>query len=127
MKKLEHIGVMVKDMDESIRFYTEIVGMKLDRRLALNEKTELAFLSFPGQESVEVELIRGSGDFSFAERGIVNHIAFTVDDIEAETARLKAAGVRMIDETPREILNGIKIAFFYGPSGERLELFQRPK
>lgn len=125
VKKLEHIGLMVKDMDESIQFYTEIVGMKLDRRVALDNGVELSFLIFPGQESVELELI-GRFDETLTESGIVNHIAFTVEDIDGEVARLKAAGVRMIDEEPRTILNGVKIAFFYGPSGERLELFQRP-
>lgn len=125
MRKLEHIGVMVKDMDESIRFYTEVIGMKLDRRVALDNGTELSFLTFPGQESVEVELI-GRFDDSLTADGIVNHIAFTVDDIDAEVARLKSLGVKMIDNEPRSILNGIKIAFFYGPSGEKLELFQHP-
>lgn len=126
MKKLEHIGVMVKNMDESIRFYTEVLGLQLDRRVPLDETLELAFLTFPGQESVEIELIGRYGD-NLSEHGIVNHIAFTVDDIEAEMKRLTAAGVQWIDQTPRTILNGIKIAFFYGPNGERLELFEHPK
>jgi len=125
VKKLEHIGVMVKNMDESIRFYTETIGMRLDRRVPLNESLELAFLTFPGQENIEVELI-GRFDGTLTENGIVNHIAFTVDDIEGEIARLKAAGVTMIDNEPRTILHGIKIAFFYGPNGEKLELFQHP-
>ncbi|TLS49246.1 VOC family protein [Paenibacillus antri] len=116
---------MVKNMDESIRFYTEIIGMNLDRRVALNDEVELAFLTFPGQESVEVELV-GRFDGKLSADGIVNHLAFTVDDIEAEIARLQAAGVSMIDTAPRVILNGIQIAFFYGPNGEKLELFQKP-
>jgi len=126
VKKLEHIGIMVKDMDESIKFYTEMLGMRLDRRVALNETVELSFLAFPGQESVEIELIGGVYGDALSSDGIVNHVAFTVDDIEAEIARLVAAGVNMIDTTPRTILHGIKIAFFYGPNGEKLELFQHP-
>lgn len=126
MKKLEHIGIMVRDMDESIRFYEEALGMKLDRRVAANGPVELAFLTFPGQESVEVELISGRFDDTLSEHGLVNHLAFTVEDIDAEMERLRGFGVRWIDETPRTILHGIKIAFFYGPNGERLELFQHP-
>ncbi|WP_199616080.1 VOC family protein [Paenibacillus alkalitolerans] len=125
MKKLEHIGVMVKDMEQSIRFYTEVLGMRLDRRERLNEDIELVFLHFPGQESVEVELI-SRWDDSLAASGIVNHIAFTVDNIDKELERLKQAGVSLIDEQPRTILDGVRIAFFYGPSGERLEMFQKP-
>jgi lactoylglutathione lyase len=126
VKKLEHIGVMVKNMDESIQFYTDVIGMQLDRRVALNETLELAFLTFPGQDSVEIELI-GRFDGSLTENGIVNHIAFTVEDIEAEMKRLTDKGVKWIDTEPRTILNGIKIVFFYGPNGEKLELFQHPK
>jgi lactoylglutathione lyase len=125
VKKLEHIGVMVKNMDESIKFYEDVIGMKLDRRVPLNETMELAFLTFPGQESIEIELI-GRFDGNLTENGIVNHIAFTVEDMEAEMDRLRTHNVQWIDEAPRTILNGIKIAFFYGPNGEKLELFQHP-
>jgi lactoylglutathione lyase len=125
VKKLEHIGVMVKNMDESIKFYEDVIGMKLDRRVPLNETMELAFLTFPGQESIEIELI-GRFDGNLTENGIVNHIAFTVEDMEAEMDRLRTHNVQWIDEAPRTILNGIKIVFFYGPNGEKLELFQHP-
>lgn len=124
MKKLEHIGIMVKNMEESIRFYTEVLGMELNRRSIVNEQLELVFLNFPGQESVEVELI-GRWDESFVDSGIVNHLALTVENIEDELRRLKEYGVTLIDEEPRIVMNGVKIAFFFGPNGERLELFQR--
>ncbi len=124
MKKLEHIGIMVKNMEESIRFYTEVLGMELNRRSIVNEQLELVFLNFPGQESVEVELV-GRWDKSFVDSGIVNHLALTVENIEDELRRLKEYGVTLIDEEPRIVMNGVKIAFFFGPNGERLELFQR--
>jgi lactoylglutathione lyase len=54
----------------------------------------------------------------------VHHIAFTVSDIEAEVERLKGLGIKMIDQEPRIILDNVKIAFFFGPDGERLEFFQ---
>ncbi|GIP41162.1 lactoylglutathione lyase [Paenibacillus sp. J31TS4] len=122
IKKLEHIGVMVSDMEASIRFYTETLGLALVGRERLDNGVELVFLSFPGQEDIQLELVgRGGG---FEENGKVNHIAFTVDDIDTEVRRLKESGVRMIDEEPKTILGGVRIAFFYGPDGERLELFQ---
>jgi len=56
----------------------------------------------------------------------VNHLAFTVEDIEAELVRFKEAGVKLIDEEPRTILNdNVKIVFFEGPNGEKLELVER--
>lgn len=121
--KLEHVGVYVNDMDKSIAFYTGVLGMKLAGRERLGNGIELGFLSFPGAENVQIELI-GRGSDGHSDEGKVHHIAFTVSDIEAEVERLKRLGVQMIDETPRVILDGVKIAFFFGPDGERLEYFQ---
>lgn len=72
---------------------------------------------------MQVELI-GRGSDGLSDNGKVNHLAFTVSDIEAEVGRLTGLGVSMIDESPRVILDGVKIAFFYGPDGEKLEFFQ---
>ncbi|WP_243767532.1 VOC family protein [Paenibacillus agricola] len=121
--KLEHIGVMVKDMDASIRFYTEVIGMKLVKRKALADGVELGFMSFPDSDKIEIELI-GRGHDGLPDNGLVHHIAFTVSDIQAEIDRLKTFNVKLMDETPRTILEGDLIAFFFGPDGERLEFFQ---
>jgi lactoylglutathione lyase len=126
IRKLEHIGVRVSNMDRSIKFYQEVLGLELVGRSRANEQLELAFLSYPGTDNIQIELIsRWSDDLPVA--GNVDHIAFTVSDIEAEVERLKSLGVKMIDEAPRELnISGIvKIAFFYGPDGEKLEFFQR--
>ncbi|MCM3693305.1 VOC family protein [Neobacillus niacini] len=121
--KMEHVGIMVKDMDESLAFYQNILGLELRNREWLNDSIELAFLFFPEQPSVEVELIYGG---PVENEGIVNHLAFTVENIEAELVRFKEAGVKLVDEEPRSILNGtVQIAFFEGPNGEKLELVER--
>jgi lactoylglutathione lyase len=121
--RMEHVGIMVKDMDESLNFYQNILGLELRSREWLNEKVELAFLFFPEQPSAEVELVYGG---PVENEGIVNHLAFRVENIEAELARFKNAGVKLVDEEPRSILNDtVKIAFFQGPNGEKLELVER--
>jgi lactoylglutathione lyase len=121
--KMEHVGIMVKNMDESLAFYQNILGLELRNREWLNESIELAFLFFPEQPSVEIELVNGA---PAENEGIVSHVAFTVENIEAELVRLKEAGVTLIDEAPLTVLNGsVKIAFFYGPDGEKLELVER--
>ena len=121
--KMEHVGIMVNDMDESLAFYQNILGLELRNREWLNDKVELAFLFFPEQPSVEIELVSGN---KVENEGIVNHLAFTVENIEAELLRLKGAGVKLVDEEPRSILNNtVKIAFFQGPNGEKLELVER--
>jgi lactoylglutathione lyase len=127
IRKIEHIGIKVKNMDKSIQFYSDILGLTLVDRVHITPEVELAFLSFPGQESVQIELI-GLGHDGLANESIVHHVAFTVTDIEAEVEKLRAHGVKLIDEQPRLIkggdLDGLKIAFFYGPDGEQLEFFQ---
>jgi len=122
--KMEHVGIMVKDMDESLAFYQNILGLELRNREWLNDTVELAFLFFPEQPSVEVELVYNGSQIE--NEGIVNHLAFTVVNIEAELARFKEAGVKLVDEEPRSILkDNVKIAFFEGPNGEKLELVER--
>jgi lactoylglutathione lyase len=122
--KMEHVGIMVNNMDESLAFYQNILGLELRNREWLNETVELAFLYFPEQPSVEVELIY-DGD-PVGNEGIVSHLAFTVENIEAELVRLKEGGVKLKDQEPRCVLNNtVKIAFFYGPNGESLELVER--
>jgi lactoylglutathione lyase len=121
--RMEHVGIMVKDMDESLNFYQDILGLELRSREWLNDSIELAFLFFPEQPSVEVELVYGG---PVENEGIVNHLAFRVENIEAELSRFKEAGVKLVDEEPRSILNNtVKIAFFQGPNGEKLELVER--
>jgi lactoylglutathione lyase len=120
--KLEHVGIMVQDMDQSIKFYQEVLGLFLRRREFLNEQVELAFLHFPGQEDMEVELVGRSME---NQEGLVNHLAFRVEDIDKEIARLTELGVEMTDSFSKTILGNVKIAFFKGPNGEKLELVER--
>lgn len=121
--KMEHIGIMANDMNESIRFYSEVLGLELVERISLSETVELAFLSFPGQESVQIELI-GRESSDLPEEGQVNHLAFTVSDLQAVMTNLRKAGIEFSQEWPKTILDGRQIAFFKGPNGEKLELFQ---
>lgn len=121
--KLEHIGVVVKDIEASIAFYTSKMGLCLVKRAAYTEDIELAFLSFAGSEDVCIELIGGSKE-EYPDEGKVNHIAFTVSDIETEIVRLRELGVQLFDDEAKEVLDGVKVAFFADPDGGILELFQ---
>jgi len=124
IKKLEHVGVMVKDMQASIRFYTEVLGMEHTSTLVHNdENITLAFLSFPGAKQTEIELIEGFNP-SLPAEGKVHHLAFTVDDVEQEVERLKQLNVPLMDTEITTLSNGSRYFFFYGPDGELLEFFQ---
>ncbi|WP_309120594.1 VOC family protein [Paenibacillus sp.] len=124
-KRMDHVGIMVANMDVSIRFYTEVVGLRLkDRFTHTNGVIELAFLGYGHEGETELELIQGYSDKLPAE-GKVHHAAFAVDDVEAEFGRLKASEVRLIDTEITTLPNGYRYFFFYGPDGEWIEFFQR--
>lgn len=122
IKHMEHTGIVVSDMERSLAFYQDILGLTLRRRAFVNDDVELAFLYFPNHPQTEVELICRPMEPS---EGLVNHLAFRVDDIEAELSRLRELGVTLSDETHIVILGDVKIAFFEGPDGEKLELVER--
>lgn len=123
VKGLEHVGIMVKDMDQSISFYSQAFGFHTRERAHINPEVELAFLYLPHHPEVEVELICGPPMVN--EEGKVNHLAFRVERIEEEMLRLQSLGAELTDLEPRTILGNIKIAFLKGPNGEKLELVER--
>ncbi|MFJ5759003.1 VOC family protein [Neobacillus sp. NPDC093182] len=123
VKKLEHVGVMVSDLEVSIGFYENVLGLDLLDRFAANETTDLAFLGDRASGQVIVELICGK-DNRFPDEGKVHHIAFTVDRIEEEIERLRGLKVHFTNDEVSTLANGSKYIFFKGPDGETLELFQ---
>jgi lactoylglutathione lyase len=123
IRKVEHVGIQVRNLDRSIKFYTEVLGLPLRKRLRLNETTELAFLPLG---DFEIELICKSTEYNYAKDSIVHHLGFTVDDVAGALERLRKHGVELIHEQPLFLDKmDVHIAFFWGPDGEKLELLQR--
>ncbi len=121
LRKIEHVGIQVRDLDRSLKFYTDVLGLRLRRRVRLNDTTELAFLPLGDSE---IELICKSTEYTFAKEGIVHHLTFRVDDVAAALEHLRKNGVQLIHEQPLFLENlGTRVAFFWGPDGEKLELF----
>jgi LAO/AO transport system kinase len=129
--KIDHIGVAVKSMEESLDFYENTLGIKsTDIEEVAEQKVKAAFL--PCGDS-EIERLDSTGPDGAVARFIekngegVQHIAIRVDDIEAALAELKEKGVRLIDETPRYGAGGARIAFVHPKStgGVLLELCER--
>lgn len=124
VRKLEHVGLMVRNIEKSVAFYTEVVGLIYQYTLThTNGVIRLAFLAGADSGATELELIEGYRDDLPAE-GRVHHIAFTVDDVEAEFARIKGLNVPMLDTEITTLPNGARYFFFHGPDGEHLEMFQ---
>ncbi|MBN2908120.1 VOC family protein [Polycladomyces sp. WAk] len=124
VRKIEHVGVMVKDLERSIAFYREVIGLELISTLThTNESLKLAFLGFPEAKETQVELIQGYND-QLPREGKVHHLAFTVGDIQKEWDRLKQLNISFIDNEIVTLPNGSKYFFFYGPDGEWIEFFE---
>lgn len=130
VKQINHVAVVVDDMEKALSFWRDALGMELhELRDVPAEKSQVAFLPLPGSE---VELVRPMMDDSgiakyLAKRGPgMHHICLEVDDIEGMLAQLKARGVRLINEEPRTTADGKKYAFIHpeSTSGVLVELYQ---
>ncbi|WP_160722309.1 VOC family protein [Bacillus sp. USDA818B3_A] len=125
VKKMDHVGVFVKDLNASLTFYQEVVGMELKDQFTIADGAlTLAFLGFNGSDETELELVHG-GNPNLPEEGKVNHIAFLVDDIDEEFNRLKGLEVAFISEEVDTLPNGYRNFFVNGPDGEKVEFFKR--
>lgn len=119
----EHVGIQVADIKQSIRFYEEVVGLKLiDQFLHTDGDKKLAFLGVNGE--IIVEFIEGYNP-NLPIEGKVHHVAFRVDDIELEQRRLEAEGVEWITNDITVLPNGARYIFFRGPDREWIEFFEK--
>jgi len=124
VRKLEHVGIMVKNLENSITFYTEVVGLTyLSTLTHTNGIIRMAFLAGADARETEIELIEGYPG-ELGPESAVHHVAFTVDDVEAEFARIKSLAIPLKDTEITTLPNGARYFFFYGPDGEFLEMFQ---
>ncbi|AKV02781.1 Methylmalonyl-CoA epimerase [Labilithrix luteola] len=116
VKKIDHVAVAVKDVDESIAKYKQVLGLEPTvREVVASQKTEAVLLPI-GETSIELISPKGNdGLEKFLEkRGPgIHHIAVEVEGIEQALLALKALGVQLIDETPRKGARGHKVAFLH--------------
>lgn len=129
--KIDHIGIAVKSIDETKKLYQDLLGLThAGSETVAEQKVTTAF--FPVGDT-EVELLESTApDGPIAKylekRGEgVQHIAFRVENIEEALAELKAKGIQLIDEKPRQGAGGAMIAFLHPKStyGVLVELSQR--
>ncbi len=128
---VDHIGIAVKSIDESAKFYTDLLDLKLTgTEVVAEQKVKTAFI--PAGES-EIELLESLspdgpiGRFIEKNGEGIQHIALRVEDIESALDELKNNGIKLIDEKPRYGAGGAKIAFIHpkATGGVLLELCQR--
>ncbi|MBX2997087.1 MAG: methylmalonyl-CoA epimerase [Caldilineaceae bacterium] len=128
-RHIDHVGLVVNTIDEGLATYCNLLGFTLLERRAVPEHgVEVAFLD---AGNITLELLAptdpASGTARFLQnRGEgVHHICFVVDDIYAALDQLRAQGLRLIDESPRQGIHGL-VAFVHPKAthGAMLELLQ---
>ena len=126
--RILHTMLRVGDLEKSIAFYTEVLGMKVLRQKDYPEgKFTLAFVGYQDETHGAVLELTHNWDTRQYDLGNgYGHIAVEVDDIEASLAKLKEQGMRLIDERPRIGAEGCLVAFVHPSSanGVLLELVQ---
>lgn len=131
LKNIDHIGIAVTSIQESLSFWETSLGIELHGiEEVAEQKVRTAFLPI---DDMEIELLEPTSAESSVAKFIekrgegLHHIAIRVDDIEAALAELKAKGIQLIDETPRNGAGGSRIAFVHPKAthGVLLELCER--
>jgi methylmalonyl-CoA/ethylmalonyl-CoA epimerase len=113
--RIAHVGIAVSALDAILPFYRDVLGMP---EVPLDDADGARIAGLAAGESL-VELLEAeSGDSPIgkfvAKRGPgIHHICFEVDDLDGTLARCRAAGIRLIDETPRLGAEGKRIAFLH--------------
>jgi lactoylglutathione lyase/methylmalonyl-CoA/ethylmalonyl-CoA epimerase len=131
IKKIDHIGIAVKDLNETTRFYRENLGLEIEGIEEIKEqKVKVAII--PVGES-RIELLQSTNlDGPIAKfiekRGEgIHHIALEVERIEETLQKMKKKGVQLVDQKPRIGANRMKIAFLHPRStkGVLIELCEK--
>jgi methylmalonyl-CoA epimerase len=128
--QIDHVAIVVKDLESTLDLYTRTLGFEQVYRetvadqgveaVGLRAGDSVIELLRPLDESSSIAKYRGDAETK------LHHTAYRVDNLERELARLKAAGVRLIDEHPRKGAHGNLIAFLHPRStaGVLIELCQ---
>ncbi|MBF7083341.1 methylmalonyl-CoA epimerase [Desulfallas sp. Bu1-1] len=131
VKKIDHIGIAVKDLAAAREFYEKVLGLKVtEEEIVEEQKVKVAFIPTGDSEVELLESTTPDGPIAkFIEKNGegIQHIAFRVDNLEETLTRLKAKGIRLIDEKPRRGAGGAKIAFLHPKAtfGTLVELCER--
>ena len=118
--RIDHIGVAVEDLDAAIALYERDYAMTLVHRETVTEQGVEAVLLDVGENHVELLAALGPdtpvGKFLAKKGPGLHHVAYQVQDIEQALPALRAAGLRLIDETPRVGIRSSRVAFLHPAS-----------
>lgn len=128
--RIDHIGIVVQDLDAALQTYCQLLGFRLLQRITIAEQlVEAAFLD-AGNGTIELiaptDTTSGTARFLQSRGEGTHHVCFEVEDIQAALSSLAAQGLRLIDEKPRQGVHGL-VAFVHPKAthGTMIELLQR--
>ena len=117
---IEHIGIAVKNLDESIKYYQDVLGLECyNIEEVKDQKVKTAFFKVGDTKIELLESTDPDGPIGkyLEKRGEgIHHIAFAVDNIEEKLKHAEENGVRLIDSVPRKGAEGLNIAFLHPKS-----------
>ena len=124
VKKLLHTRMRVSDMDQTINFYTDVLGLEVMERKTSPRGSHLAFLKVPNSEElIELCSFPPSGPVKVQEDLV--HLAFEVDNLDRTIETLTAKSVKITDG-PTRTSSGSRFIFIDAPDGYEVELIERP-
>jgi lactoylglutathione lyase len=124
VKKLLHTRMRVSDMDQTINFYTGVLGLEVMERKTSPRGSHLAFLKVPNSEElIELCSFPPSGPVKVQEDLV--HLAFEVDNLDQTIEALNAKGITITDG-PTRSSSGSRFIFIDAPDGYEVELIERP-
>ncbi len=119
-RRIHHLGVAVRDLEEAFDTYTRLFGAELEHRETLEEQGVEAIAIKVGESRVELlgALAEDTpvGRFLTKRGPGMHHVAYWVDDVSAELGHLAQEGAQLIDEQPRRGLYGLQVAFVHPDS-----------
>jgi lactoylglutathione lyase len=122
--KLLHTRMRISDMEQTIQFYTSVLGLEVIERKTSPRGSHLAFLKVPNSdELIELTSFPPSGPVKVQEDLV--HLAFQVESLDATIASLTAKGVKITDG-PTQTASGSRFLFIDAPDGYEIELIERP-
>lgn len=120
MKKVDHIGIAVKDMESALPYYIDTLGLTL---LGIEEvESQKVKVAFIDAGNIKLELLEPTNEASPVAKFIekrgegIHHVAFGVTDIRSRMAELKEKGVQLLQDEPKPGAGGAQVAFMHPKS-----------
>lgn len=126
LKKFEHVAIIVRDLQEAIEFYTEVLNFKLRMETTIGEERKIAFLHLIHDTTFEIELIEELKNLPVVrEDGHIDHLAFIVENLQEAIHTLKEKHVEFINEQPKNTAAGDLTIYFRGLNKEIIQLIEK--